>query len=51
MYIKDLDFAMANNVLFLSFAPHTAHKMQCLDVPAYGPLKLCFKQEICTFKK
>jgi hypothetical protein len=50
-YIKALDFAIANNVLFLSFAPHTAHKTQCLDVPAYGPLKLCFEQEICTFKE
>jgi hypothetical protein len=51
MYIKALDFVMANNVLFLSFAPHTAHGMQRLDVPAYGPLKLYSKQEICTFKK
>jgi hypothetical protein len=51
IHIKALDFAMGNNVLFLSFAPHMTNKMQPLDVPVYGPLQLCFEQENCTFKK
>jgi hypothetical protein len=44
MYIKASDFAMENNVLFLSFTPHMTHKMQPLDVPVYW-------QENCNFKK
>jgi hypothetical protein len=51
MYFKALDFAMENNVLFLSFTPHMTHKMQPLDVALYGPLKIRFEEENCTFKK
>ncbi|KAJ8892694.1 hypothetical protein PR048_005275 [Dryococelus australis] len=27
------------NILFLSFAPHSTHKMQALDIAVHGPLK------------
>ncbi|KAJ8867815.1 hypothetical protein PR048_031620 [Dryococelus australis] len=46
-----LDFAKENNILFLSFAPHTTHTIQPLDIAVYGPFKLCFKQAICMFQK
>ncbi|KAJ8869936.1 hypothetical protein PR048_028947 [Dryococelus australis] len=46
--MKALDFAKENNVLLLSFVPHTTHKMQPLDIGVYMPLKLCFEQAICT---
>ena len=50
MYIKTSDFAMENNVLFLSFAPHTTHKMQPLDVPVYWPLKLVLSKKTALLK-
>ncbi|KAJ8877125.1 hypothetical protein PR048_021578 [Dryococelus australis] len=48
---KGFRFCHENKVLFLSFAPHTTHKMQPLDIAVNGPLKLCFEQAICTFQK
>jgi hypothetical protein len=51
MCIKVLDFAVENNVLFLSFTPHMTHKMRPLDVRVYGPLKVCFEQEKYTSEK
>lgn len=42
VYIKALDFAMENNVLFLSFAPHTTHKMQPLDIPVIWAIRDMF---------
>jgi hypothetical protein len=49
-YVKVFDYATENSVLFLSFAPHTAHKMQPLDISLYGTLKKCFEQAICFFQ-
>jgi hypothetical protein len=49
-YIKVLDYATGNNVLFLSFVPHTTHKMQPLDISVYGTLKQCFEQAICVIQ-
>lgn len=46
-----LEFASRNNVIFLSFAPHTTNKMQPLDVTVYGPIKKYFEQELNTFQK
>lgn len=51
IYIKALDFAVENNALFMSFASHMIHTVQPLDVAVYGPLKLCFQQEMCTLKE
>ena len=50
-YVKALDYTTENNVVFLSFAPHTTHKTQPLDVAVCGPFKVCFEQEIYTFPK
>lgn len=50
-YYPALEFASKNNIIFLSFAPHTTDRMQPLDVAVYGPLKKYFEQEINTFQK
>lgn len=50
-YYPALQFASENNVVFVSFAPHTTHKMQPLDVAVFGPLKVFFEQELNAFQK
>lgn len=50
-YYPALEFASKNNIVFLSFAPHTTDRMQPLDVAVYGPLKRYFEQELNTFQK
>ena len=39
-YIKILDYAKENNILFLSFAPYTMYKMQPLDIAVLSIWKL-----------
>lgn len=46
-----LEYATKNHIIFLSFPPHTTHKLQPLDVSVYGPIKKYFEQEIATFHK
>ncbi|CAH2085301.1 unnamed protein product [Euphydryas editha] len=46
-----LEYASKNHIIFLSFPPHTTHKLQPLDVAVYGPIKKYFEQEIATFHK
>ncbi|KAJ8962885.1 hypothetical protein NQ318_001294 [Aromia moschata] len=50
-YYPALEFASQNHVTFVSFPPHTTHKVQPLDVAVYGPVKRYFEQEINTFQK
>lgn len=50
-YLDALEYASQNNVIFLSLAPHTTHKMQPLDRCVYGPLKTYFEQEISAFQR
>lgn len=50
-YYPALEFARENNVVFLSFPPHTTNKLQPLDRAVYGPFKTFFEQEINTFQK
>ncbi|KAJ8884195.1 hypothetical protein PR048_016052 [Dryococelus australis] len=50
-YYPTLEFARVNNVVFLSFLPHTTNKLQRLDRAVYGPFKTFFEQEINTFQK
>ena len=50
-YFPALEYASKNHVIFVSFAPHTTHKMQPLDVTVYGPLKSFFEQELNSFQK
>lgn len=50
-YFPALQFASANNVVLVSFAPHTTNKMQPLDVCIYGPIKKYFEQELSSFQK
>lgn len=44
-----LEYARENNVILLSFPPHTTHRLQPLDVAVYGPIKTFYEQEINTF--
>jgi hypothetical protein len=37
--VKVLDLAKKNGVVWLSFPPHTSHKLQPLDRSVYGPIK------------
>lgn len=46
-----LQYASQNNVVLLSFAPHTTHRMQPLDVSVFGPLKKNFEQHLNVFLK
>lgn len=50
-YYPALDYASKNNVVILSLAPHTTHKMQPMDVAIYGPLKTYFEREVNAFQK
>lgn len=50
-FLPALEYASKNNVIFVSLAPHTTHKMQPLDICVYGPLKVYFEQAIATFQK
>ncbi|KAK2578414.1 hypothetical protein KPH14_012584 [Odynerus spinipes] len=50
-YFPALDYATKHNIIFISFAPHTTHRMQPLDVAVYGPIKKYFEQELNTFQK
>ncbi|CAH2100604.1 unnamed protein product [Euphydryas editha] len=46
-----MDYASRNNVVILSLAPHTTHKMQPMDIAIYGPLKTYFDRELNAFQK
>lgn len=46
-----IEYTRNNNVILLSFPPHTTHRLQPLDVAVYGPIKTFFEQEINTFQK
>lgn len=50
-YYPALKYANENHIIFVSFAPHTTHKMQPLDKSVFGPIKNYFEQEINTFQK
>ena len=50
-YYPALDYASKNNIVILSLAPHTTHKMQPIDVAVYGPLKRYFEREVNAFQK
>ncbi|KAF2884786.1 hypothetical protein ILUMI_21393 [Ignelater luminosus] len=50
-YYPALEYATKNNVVILSLAPHTTHKMQPTDVAVYGPLKTHFEREVNIFQK
>lgn len=50
-FFPALDYASQHHVTFVSFPPHTTHKLQPLDVAVYGPLKKYFEQEVNTFQK
>nr|XP_023011718.1 uncharacterized protein LOC111502004 [Leptinotarsa decemlineata] len=50
-YYPALDYASKNNIVILSLAPHTTHKMQPMDVAVYGPLKTYFEREVNAFQK
>lgn len=50
-YYPALEYATMNNVVIVSLAPHTTHKMQPMDVAVYGPFKTHFEREVNTFQK
>lgn len=50
-YLPALEFASKNNLIFISLAPHTTHRIQPLDYCVYGPLKIYFEQAIASFQK
>lgn len=50
-YYPALKYAVENHIIFVSFAPHTTHKMQPLDKSVFGPIKKFFEQEINIFQK
>lgn len=50
-YYPALKYATDNNIIFVSFAPHTTHKIQPLDVSVFGPIKQFYEQEINIFQK
>lgn len=50
-YLPALELASGNNVIFISLAPHTTHRIQPLDYCVYGPLKSYFEQAVATFQK
>lgn len=37
--IEAVDYCRANGIVYLSFPPHTSHKLQPLDVGVFGPFK------------
>lgn len=50
-YLQALEFASKNHVIFVSFPPHTTHRLQPLDMCVYGPLKTYFEQAISLFQR
>lgn len=49
--IESLKFRKDNNIILLSFPPHTTHKLQHLDVAIYGPMKTNFNSAMDSWKK
>jgi hypothetical protein len=45
----DVDKARENSVAIVSLPPHTAHKMQPLDIGFMKPLKIYYAQETETW--
>lgn len=41
--IEAIDYCRANGIVYLSFPPHTSHKLQPLDVAVCGPFKAKLK--------
>lgn len=50
-YYPALKYSTDNDVIFISFALHTTHTIQPLDVSVYGPIKWFYEQEINIFQK
>ncbi|KAJ8706956.1 hypothetical protein PYW08_011090 [Mythimna loreyi] len=50
-HLQALEFASKNHVIFVSFPPHTTHRLQPLDTCVYGPLKIYFEQAISLFQR
>jgi len=42
--IQAIDLARENGVIFLTFPPHTSHRLQPLDVSMFGPFKTFLNQ-------
>ncbi|KAL4122703.1 hypothetical protein QTP88_014986 [Uroleucon formosanum] len=49
-YYPALKYATDNHIISVSFAPHTTHKIQPLDVSVFGPIKRFYEQEINIFQ-
>jgi len=49
-YYPALKYATDNHIIFVSFALHTTHKIQPLDVSLFGPIKRFYEQEINIFQ-
>lgn len=45
-YYPSLEYARESNIIFLSFPPHTTHRLQPLDVAIYGPIKTFFEKKL-----
>lgn len=43
--LEVIEIAKSNNVILLTFPPHTSHKLQPLDVSVFGPLKKYYNKE------
>lgn len=41
--IEAIDYARENWIVYLTFPPHTSHKLQPLDVTVFGPFKAKLK--------
>ncbi|XP_047123036.1 uncharacterized protein LOC124806312 [Hydra vulgaris] len=41
--IEAVDYARGNGIIYLSFPPHTTHRLQPLDVGVFGPFKAKLK--------
>lgn len=50
-YLRALEYASQNNVIFVSLPPHTTHRMQPLDRCVNGPLKTYFEQAVSVFQR
>ncbi|KIO20701.1 hypothetical protein M407DRAFT_81291 [Tulasnella calospora MUT 4182] len=47
--LEFLEFAVAHNIIVISYPPHTTHWLQGLDVACFGPLKIYWSQECDKF--
>lgn len=49
--IESLEYCKNNNIVLVSFPPHTTHKLQPLDVGVYGPMKKYFNSAMDSWMK